>query len=59
MYVLFADQDNVVTPNDKRPAFKGDDRWLELAERSERQVSEEDLGRWRNEIAEPVIDFSD
>jgi len=58
-YVLFADQDNVATPTDERPTFRGEDRWLELVARSERQVSAEDLGRWRQENASPVISFSD
>lgn len=49
-YVLFADQDNVTVTNDKRPAFRGDDRWLGLVARSEHQVSEEDIGRWRAEL---------
>lgn len=57
-YVLFADQDNVAVPDDKRPSYKDDDRWLELAARSERQVSNEDLGRWQNEIAGPAPAFS-
>ncbi|MDB5925374.1 MAG: hypothetical protein JWN13_4310 [Betaproteobacteria bacterium] len=42
-YVLFADQDNVAVPDDKRPSVRGDDRWLELVARSERQVTTEDL----------------
>lgn len=58
-YVLFADQDNVAVPNDPRPTYRDDDRWLELVARSEIEVSETDLALWRNEIPEPVIDFSD
>jgi len=57
--VLFADQENVVVPNDQRPTWRGDDRWLELVARSEHQVSEEDLIRWRSEIAKPTIDLGD
>jgi Zn ribbon nucleic-acid-binding protein len=57
-YVLFADQDNVAVPDDTRPAYRGDDRWLHLVARSALHVSEADLGRWRNEN-QPVIDFSD
>lgn len=58
-YVLFADQDNVAAPNDEGPSLRDDDHWLELVTRLEHQVSEESVGRWRNEFAEPVIDFSD
>jgi hypothetical protein len=58
-YVLFAHQDNLVVPDDKRPSLRDDDRWLELVARAERQVSDEGLERWKEEIVKPVIDFSD
>jgi hypothetical protein len=57
--VLFAHQDNLVVPDDKRPSLRDDDRWLELVARAERQVSDEGLERWKEEIVKPVIDFSD
>lgn len=58
-YVFFADSENVIVPDDKRPSYGGDDRWLELVARTERQVSEEDLARWKAEIARTPIGFSD
>jgi hypothetical protein len=58
-YVLFADQDNLVVPDDKRPSLRDDDRWLELVARTERQVSDDGLKRWNEEIVKPVIDFTD
>ena len=58
-YVLFANQDNLVVPDDKRSSLRDDDRWLELVAHNERQVNDDDLKRWKEEIVKPVIDFSD
>jgi hypothetical protein len=59
-YVLFAEQDNVVVPDDKRPAYqRGHNLWLELMNRTEHHVSEDDLKRWKAEFAGPPIDYGD
>ena len=48
-YVLFADQTNLF-PAPKDARWTGDDLWLELVSTCERDVTEEDIERWKEEI---------